>query len=137
MSIIASSTPNELSKSSFSSKFSQYGNALSISHVNTRPTGSLLLPSPTRRLPVSVAVAAGARRVWCGQKSRMAPRFMFKQRCPATIAEDDDELVGPSKQRVVSRNQHPMGLPVGGSTMTHATKVRRKIEACARARPDL
>jgi hypothetical protein len=54
ISIIASSTTNELSESSFSSKISQYGNALSISHANTRPAGSVLLLSPTKVLPVSV-----------------------------------------------------------------------------------
>ena len=35
----------------------------------------------------------------------MAPHFMSNQRCPATTTADEDELVGPSKQRVESKPQ--------------------------------
>lgn len=127
MSIIASSTTNELSgSSSFSSELSQYGNALSISHANMRPAGSVLLLSPTKGFPVSVSVSvsvsvavavavAGARRrtARCGQKSRMVPLFMSNQRCPATTTEDEDEPVGASKQRVASAPQVSHGTAGG------------------------
>ena len=45
----------------------------------------------------------------------MTPHFMSNQRCPAitTEDEDEDELMGPSKQRVASRPQVSHGT-VGG-----------------------